>query len=44
MYPDEAFNRADFELYPGWMEYLKSMDMLLTLSDKLDTWATQPSR
>lgn len=42
MYPDEAFNKADFELYPGWMEYLKSMDMLLTVSDKLDTWATQP--
>lgn len=41
MYPDESFNKADFDLYPGWMEYLKSMDMLLTVSDKLDTWATQ---
>jgi len=41
-YPDEAFKREDFELYPGWMEYLQSMDMLLTLSNKLDTWATEP--
>ena len=40
--PDEAFNSDDFELYPGWMEYLQSLDMLLTLSNKLDTWATQP--
>ncbi|MFT3892957.1 MAG: hypothetical protein QM730_15100 [Anaerolineales bacterium] len=41
IHPDEPFKREDFELYPGWMEYLQSMDMLLTLSDKLDTWATQ---
>jgi hypothetical protein len=43
MYPDEAFKREDFELYPGWQEFLQSLDMLLTLSNKLDTWATQPS-
>lgn len=42
MYPDEAFKRDDFELYPGWMEFLQSLDALLTLSNKLDTWATQP--
>ncbi len=42
LYPDEAFNRSDFELYPGWQEFLQSMDMLLMLSDKLQTWATQP--
>ena len=42
MYPDEAFKREDFELYPGWREFLQSLDMLLTLSNKLDTWATQP--
>lgn len=42
MYPDEAFNKADFELYPGWRDFLQSLDTLLTLSDKLDTWATQP--
>ena len=42
MYPDETFRREDFELYPGWKEFLQSLDMLLTLSNKLDTWATQP--
>jgi hypothetical protein len=42
MYPNEAFKRDDFELYPGWKEFLESMDALLTLSNKLDTWATQP--
>jgi hypothetical protein len=42
MYPDEAFKRDDFELYPGWKEFLQSLDMLLILSNKLDTWATQP--
>lgn len=41
IHPDEPFKKEDFELYPGWMEYLQSMDMLLTLSDKLDTWATE---
>jgi hypothetical protein len=42
VYPDEAFNRDDFALYPGWKEFLESLDALLTLSNKLDTWATQP--
>ena len=42
LYPDEPFKKQDFELYPGWKEFLQSLDMLLTLSDKLDTWATQP--
>lgn len=42
LYPDEPFKRDDFELYPGWKEFLQSLDMLLTLSNKLDTWATQP--
>lgn len=42
LYPDEAFKKEDFELYPGWREYLQSLDMLLKLSGKLDTWATEP--
>jgi hypothetical protein len=42
MYPDEAFKKDDFELYPGWQDFLQSLDALLTLSNKLDTWATQP--
>jgi hypothetical protein len=41
IYPDEPFIREDFELYPGWLEYLQSMDMILTMTNKLDTWATQ---
>jgi hypothetical protein len=41
IYPDEAYKREDFELYPGWLEYLQSMDMILTMTDKLETWATQ---
>jgi hypothetical protein len=32
MYPDEAFHKDDFALYPGWREYLQAMDMLLALS------------
>jgi len=31
-YPDEAFNGTDFEIYPGWMEYLQTMDMLASLN------------
>ena len=30
MYPNEPFNSADFALYPGWLEYLPAMDMLLS--------------
>ncbi len=29
IYPNEAFNEADFALYPGWQEYLQCMDMLM---------------
>jgi hypothetical protein len=32
LYPDEAFQRDDFALYPGWREYLAAMEMLLVLS------------
>jgi hypothetical protein len=32
IYPDEAFNADDFAMYPGWLEYLQSVDMLLTLA------------
>lgn len=32
IYPDEAFNNDDFALYPGWMEHLQAMDMLVSLS------------
>jgi hypothetical protein len=35
-YPDEAFNIADFELYPGWREYLESVDMLMTFQGAKD--------
>jgi hypothetical protein len=31
-YPEEAFRKEDFALYPGWKEYLQAMDMVLTLS------------
>jgi hypothetical protein len=37
IYPDEAFSRDDFELYPGWREYLQAMDMLLALSQRQET-------
>jgi hypothetical protein len=30
IYADEAFNKDDFALYPGWLEYLQTMDMLLS--------------
>jgi hypothetical protein len=30
MYPHEAFNEDDFALYPGWLEYLQAMDMLVS--------------
>ena len=32
MYPDESFNMQDFSLYPGWQEYLQTMDMLVSFS------------
>lgn len=37
IYPDEAFNKDDFALYPGWREYLQAMDMLLTVSRMQET-------
>ena len=30
IYPDEVFNPHDFALYPGWLEYLQTMDMFLS--------------
>ncbi|MBI5566596.1 MAG: sulfotransferase [Chloroflexi bacterium] len=35
LYPDEAYHADDFALYPGWLEYLRSMDQLLTLAEAL---------
>jgi len=32
MYPDETFQEDDFALYPGWMEYLQTMEMLASFS------------
>lgn len=31
IYPDESFNRDDFAIYPGWKEYLQTIDMLVSL-------------
>ena len=33
MYPDEAFNKDDFAIYPGWLEYLQIMDMFLSATN-----------
>jgi hypothetical protein len=30
IYPDEKFILDDFALYPGWLEYLQTMDMLVS--------------
>jgi len=30
IYPDEVFNNDDFAIYPGWMEYLQTIDMLMS--------------
>jgi len=35
-YPNEAFNINDFELYPGWREYLESVDMLMSFQGAKD--------
>ena len=32
LYPHEPFNKNDFALYPGWKEYLQTMDMLMSMS------------
>jgi hypothetical protein len=36
LYPNEAFNMDDFALYPGWREYLESVDMLMTMQGAKD--------
>lgn len=36
LYPDERCNLNDFALYPGWREYLESVDMLMTLQGAKD--------
>ena len=33
MYPDEAFNKDDFAIYPGWREYLQTIDILASLDN-----------
>jgi hypothetical protein len=33
MYADETFRKEDFALYPGWMEYLQVIDMLVSLNN-----------
>ena len=33
MYPDETFNNDDFALYPGWLEYLQTMNMIASFGD-----------
>ncbi len=30
MYPNESYDPNDFALYPGWLEYLQTMDMFLS--------------
>lgn len=30
MYPNESYHSVDFALYPGWFEYLQTMDMFLS--------------
>jgi hypothetical protein len=36
LYPHEAFNMDDFALYPGWREYLESVDMLMAMQGAKD--------
>ena len=36
LYPDETFNIEDFGLYPGWREYLQSIDALMILQGAKD--------
>ena len=31
MYADETFNKDDFTLYPGWLEYLQTMDAFVSM-------------
>ncbi len=30
IYPEEAFNLDDFAMYPGWLEYLQTLDVLVS--------------
>lgn len=32
IYPDEAFIKDDFAIYPGWREYLETIDILASLN------------
>jgi len=32
MYPGESFNKDDFSLYPGWQEYLQTMEMVASFN------------
>ena len=32
IYPDETFNKDDFALYPGWLEYLQTMDEFVSMN------------
>jgi hypothetical protein len=34
IYPDETFNKDDFALYPGWLEYLQTMSMMASFGDE----------
>jgi hypothetical protein len=36
IYPNENFCSDDFRMYPGWMEYLQTADMLLSLNETQD--------
>jgi hypothetical protein len=36
IYPNETFCSDDFTIYPGWMEYLQTTDMLLSLNEVQD--------
>ncbi len=36
-YPSESFNPNDFALYPGWREYLQTMDMLLSSNNPMES-------
>jgi hypothetical protein len=33
IYPDETYVRDDYSIYPGWMEYLQTIDLLVTLNN-----------
>jgi hypothetical protein len=37
IYPDETFREDDFALYPGWTEYLQTMEMLASFSREQDS-------